>query len=171
MLPEFNVKSKYPLLTGAAVCLFVAARCFWLWQPERQVLLHQRHFLDAVGDRKWKKIEAFLADDFRDRFGHDKAWALRESKEVLRHFFALTIEDSETAASFTTPEGAGPNMATVTAFLKLAGSGTALAEYAKSEVNRSREPFTFAWRKQSWKPWDWQLTTVDHPLVGRGEWQ
>jgi len=165
MLPDFNPKSKVSLLFGAAIFILVAVRCIWLWQPERQVLLHQEHFIEAVSDRKWKKIDRFLADDFRDRFGHDKAWALKESREVLRQFFALTVLGEDTSNTFTTPDRRD---ATVTATLKIEGGGTPIAEYAKTEVNRSQHPFTFTWKQQSWKPWDWQLTSIDHPLMERG---
>jgi hypothetical protein len=165
MLRDFNPKSKASLLFGAAVFVLVAVRCIWLWQPERQVELHQRHFVGAVSDRKWKKIDRFLAEDFRDRFGHDKTWALKESREVLRQFFALTVREENTTIAFTTPER---REATVTATLKIDGGGTPIAEYAKSTVNSSQHPFTFTWKQKSWKPWDWQLTSIDHPLMERG---
>ncbi len=172
MFRDFNPKSKSSLLFGAVICALVAARCIWLWQPERQVLLHQKHFLYAVEERKWKKIDAFLAEDFRDRFDHDKAWVIKESREVLRQFFALTVLETDPSHAFSLPERTA---ATITTMLRIEGNGTPIAEFAKDAVNTSNQPFTFVWKQQSWKPWDWQLTSVDHPLMerarGRGEWQ
>jgi hypothetical protein len=162
---DFNPKSKASLLFGAAIAAMVTVRCIWLWQPERQVELHQQHFIEAVSDRKWKKIDHFLAEDFRDRFDHDKAWALKESREVLRQFFALTVKENRTNLALATP---GRQEATVTSTLKIEGGGTPIAEYAKTTVNSSTKPFTFTWKQKSWKPWDWQLTSIDHPLMARG---
>ncbi len=168
MSPKFNLKPKTLFLIGAVAGLLLGGRCVWLWQPERQVSLHQRHFLEAVADRKWKKIAAALADDFRDSAGHDKAWALKESREVLRQFFVLSVREREAGTAFATPER---REATVTTRFRLEGNGTPVAEYAMEVVNGSGAPFVFVWKRQGWKPWDWQITAIRHPLVQRAAWE
>lgn len=56
-----------------------------------------------------------------------------------------------------------PDSATTRTVLKISGNGGPVAQIVMERVNTLRGPFTFAWRKASWRPWDWQLTSVDHP--------
>lgn len=133
--------------------------CLWLWQPERQVLKHHEHFIKAAETRNWRRVEAFIDAGYSDRWGHDKAFVLRESREILRQFFALSIVSAVGSCDVI------GHAATVSATLKMAGTGTPIAEMAKNEVNALRAPFVFEWKRQSWKPWDWKLTRVDHPQL------
>jgi len=132
-------------------------RCLWLWQPQRQVILHQDHLLDAAQERNWKRFDSFIAPNYSDRWGHDKAFLVRESSEVLRQFFGLTIQRQRIECRLN------GNTAIVLDRLKLDGKGTALATMATSAVNDLHEPFTFEWKRQSWKPWDWALVSADQP--------
>lgn len=151
-----NLKPKFLLVAT----LLVTARCVWLWQPERQVLLHQRHFLTAVEDRKWAKVGFFMDNGFHDQFGHDKAWILKESQEIFRQFFVLTIQDRDTAVKFDR------NRAHVSTLLRIDGTGTPVAQYLQQTVNaENSKPFQFEWRHASWLPWDWKLTAIDHPVL------
>ncbi len=146
---------------SAAALAFVAwvLYCLWLWQPERQVRKHHEHFIKAAENRNWRRVDAFVGPRYSDRWGHDKAFLLRESREILRQFFALSIESPVESCEVIS------DTATVSAKLKMAGTGTAIAEYAKNQVNALREPFVFEWKRQSWKPWDWALTRADHPQL------
>ena len=153
---NFHSKAKI----GLSLTALVAAWCFWLWQPERQVRLHQRHLLDAAQDRKWQKLNALLDDGFRTPNGHDKTLALQQLGEVLQPFFALQIVDSETKTAL---DGRTGSVRTV---LRINGTGLPLAEAVKTGVNQSHEPFEFIWKRNSWKPWDWRLVHTAHPLIG-----
>lgn len=139
--------------------VLVALWCLWLWQPERQVRLHQRHMLDAAGKRDWAKLNAMLAADFRTPAGHDKTMALQQANEVLRQFFTLEFLDSETEITVNGQSGQ------VRTRLRLEGKGSPIAEMAKSLLDESKEPFVFTWKHVSWKPWDWQLVSADHPII------
>lgn len=139
-------------------CLF----CLWLWQPERQVRLHQMHLLDAAEGRDWKRFAPAIGADYTDRWGHDKAFLVRETSEVLRQFFALTIHREEIALD----AGEGRGRASVR--LRLEGNGTAIAQYALRTVNAIETPFVFEWRQRSWKPWDWTLAGADNPNLHIG---
>ncbi|HWL51712.1 MAG TPA: hypothetical protein VNQ90_04710 [Chthoniobacteraceae bacterium] len=162
-------KNKALLPAVLAVLLLWSGYCLWLWQPERQVALHQRHLLDAIERRQWNALRDFLADDFEDAQGHDKVWVLKESREMLRHFHIfLTIEDRDT--THLLPErtdGSGPVVAKVHSLLRIDGRGSALVDEIKRRVNATDEPFEFHWRKSGWKPWEWQLVYVTHPLLGQ----
>lgn len=98
-----------------------------------------------------------MADDYSDRWGHDKSAVIAHSREVFSQFFAieLTAQDLAVAES----DGIG----TASARLQLRGSGGPLAQFAIERVSTLREPFTFTWRLRSGKPWDWVLTRVEQP--------
>ena len=150
---------KYKLGITVVLAMIVILRFLYLWQPQRQVELHQRHFLMAAQDRQWGKFDSFFGDDFRTPAGQDRAWALQQSHEVLRQFIALEIRTSNPQSTIT------GDTAHVSNVLHIEGSGTQLAGMAKSAVNQSTAPFAFTWKRKSWKPWDWQLISVDHPLL------
>lgn len=159
--PQFH-NAKFPFLCGVVLALILGVRCIRLWQPERQIELHQAHLLTALGDRHWKKVDRFIAPTFTDRVGHDKAWVLRESREVLRQFIALDIKAIDPEIE---PLAATPEIGVVRSRLQIIGTGSPIANYAKETVNSSTHPFLFTWKRQSWKPWDWQLTTLDQPIL------
>jgi hypothetical protein len=146
-------------LAAAAFLLCSALYAAWLWQPERQVRLHHAHFLGAVERRKWDKVQGFVADNYSDRWGHDKEFVLREAREVFRQFLFLTIQGEPQSCSITGRE------AEIRAPIRLAGDGSPIAHLVVERVNALREPFAFAWARQSWRPWDWQLTRLDHPAL------
>lgn len=146
--------------TAIVLALIVAATLFHRWQPEQQIARHQKALLTALSDRNWKKVNRLLAADFKLRTGHDREWILREAREVLRQFIALEITAVDPALDH--PEA---DRGTVRSRLQVKGNGSPIAHYAKDAVNTAQEPFVFQWKHQSWKPWDWQLTTIAHPLL------
>jgi hypothetical protein len=145
-----GTNSRIALALTSLLVVAVALYDLRLWQPERQ---------------DWKRFSTFLSTQYHDRWGHDKTFTVRETSEVLRQFFALTIEREEVRFELAN------DRAMVAERLKLEGNGTAIAQFARQEVNRLREPFVFEWTRQSWKPWDWQLTRADNAQLRVGEWQ
>lgn len=129
------------------------------------MLRHQRHLLEAAETKHGARLAAFIDGHYTDRWGHDKPFVVRQTSEILRQFFVLTIRNETVAVAVNGPH------ATVSAQLKLDGQGTAFAAYAQQAVNGLREPFVFAWTRVSWKPWDWQLIRVDQPELRLGEWE
>lgn len=147
---------KYAPWAALAVPAF-ALYLAWLWQPERQVRLHTTHFLKKVERRNWDAVRAFLADDYADRWEHDKESALTDAREVFRQFLFLTIENRTDSVTFT------GDHAEARTIVKISGRGGPLTELVMERVNSLREPFTFTWRRASGMPWDWQLTRIDQP--------
>lgn len=129
----------------------------WLWQPERQVRLHTSHFLKEVERRDWEDAGKFLARDYSDRWDHTKESAISDAREVFRSFLFLTIENRTDKCDI-----AG-DRATTNTVIKISGSGSPIAQMIMERVNGLHGPFVFGWRQASWKPWDWELTRVDHP--------
>jgi hypothetical protein len=142
------------IVSGAAIVLLVlGAWLVWLWQPERQVRLHQKHFLQAVERRNWRAVERFLADDYADRWEQDKARVLSGCQEVFRQFLFLTVEHQ--IEDCLVEGGSG----TARTMVKITGSGGPFAQQAVTTVNALREPFVFSWERRGlW--WDWELVRV-----------
>lgn len=129
----------------------------WWWlQPERQVRRAQERLISAIENRDLVALERILADDYRDQWGHNKGIVISHMKEVLRQFLFLTVEHQETSFTF-----AG-NTWVVREKITLKGSGGPLANHAKDEVNRLREPFTITWR-QNGGATKWVLVSVAQP--------
>ena len=143
-----------------AVALFVGLLyLLLLWQPARQVRLHQAHFLGAMEKKDAKRLSEFIADKYSDRWGHDKEFVIRESREIFGHFIACRLQQEERYLERQGQE------ATVGAQIILTGTGSPIADYAKQRIGELTEPFVFRWERQSWKPWDWQLVSVNQPQL------
>lgn len=151
-------------LLGASALLAIVLWCAWLWQPERQIRLHQRNLLQAVEGRDWDRVAEFLDDNYSDRWGHDKGFVLREAREAFRQFIALEAQGE--IVDLSVEPGAG----TVLVRLSMRGRGGPVAELVMSRVNALHEPWRFQWRQGN-RPWKWSLVRIDHPeleLSGAG---
>lgn len=145
-------------MPAAAVALALfGLYLLWLWQPERQVRLHTSHFLKKVEQRNWEAARKFLANDYHDRWEHDAETAIGDAREAFRQFLFVTIENRTDSCEMA------PGSATTRTVIKISGQGGPVAQLVMERVNTLHGPFTFDWRQASWKPWDWQLTKVDHP--------
>ncbi len=143
-------------LGAAAALLALALWLAWLWQPERQVRLHTAGLLKAIERRNWNKVQDQFADNYSDRWGHDKAFVLSGLHQVFGSFVFLKIEHENLSVS-------AASGSTITR-VKMSGQGSVVAQYVMTKVNGLGEPFTFTWLRRG-KPWDWQLTSVDHPTL------
>jgi hypothetical protein len=146
-------KQLYIIVSAALLALLVYFTR--LWQPERQVRLHTAHLLKAVEGRSWKKVDAFVADNYSDRWSHDKGFVMSASKEVFGQFLFLSIQDQTLSCSISGSAGVTRDT------IKITGSGSPLAQAVIERANGLREPFVFTWERMSWKPWDWRLTRFD----------
>jgi hypothetical protein len=141
---------------ASLVVVTIMLRCLWLWQPERQLLLHQAHFRGAVERRDWARIRTMLDPDYADRWGHTRDTGIEDARQALGQFFVLTVT-AEPVSDELTAEGG-----TVTERWKIDGTGTELAPLVEQRVNAVETPFEFQWKHTSWKPWDWTLIRVDN---------
>ena len=153
MTPRSILISAALALAALAVFLVV------LWSPERQVRLHQKHLLAAVSKKDWPRFASFIAEDYSDRWGHDKTFVRAAAREVFAQFFVLEITMQNPAVS------AGGGNGEVSARLVAKGTGSPVAQMVIEKLQELREPFTFRWRQRSWKPRDWALARVDQPAL------
>lgn len=128
------------------------------WMPSAQVQKKTGQLLTAAGDRNWKSVGRFMSDEYRDAWGLDKEAALRLAGEAGRHFFALVITPA--GEPVVVPDG---DRMIWRGRLVFGGRGNAVGEAMLSRASEFREDFVFAWRRESWKPWDWKLVSVSQP--------
>lgn len=147
---------KYAL-TGAIVLVLWALWLAWLWQPERQVRLHTSHFLKKVERRNWAATKEMMAEDFTDRWEHNKASAIEDAQMVFSQFVFVTIENRTESCTM------GEREATAHTKVKISGNGGGVVQLAMSRVNSLQQPFAFTWRKVSSAPWHWELIRIDQP--------
>lgn len=147
------------LIASVAVASLLALGLWlaWLWQPERQVRRHTETFIRSVENRNWGKVERLLAQDYTDRWNHDKAFVVGSLREVFRNFIFVDIEYDVTSANATN----GRAIARV----QISGQGGPIAQFVVSKVNSLGAPFSFTWRKSGSWPWQWELISVDHPTL------
>ncbi|MGA3170530.1 MAG: hypothetical protein ABSE62_05905 [Chthoniobacteraceae bacterium] len=131
-------------------------RFLWLWQPERQLLLHQAHLREAVEGRNWGRLEGLIDPGYSDGWGYTRETGMSEARQWLGQFFAMTITAEPVEDHLTAGGGI------VTERWKMEGTGTEAASMVVERVNSVTDPFVFQWKHGSWKPWDWTLARVDN---------
>ena len=146
------------LVQGGAMLLVAAG----LWAgfeltPGRRLARSQDRLLQAAGDRNWPRVRELMADDYRDAWGQNREEAVARASEVLQNFLILEILSEDTIV-----EQRGRD-AEISARLRLRGRGNALGEEIISRANSLESHFQFAWRRKSWKPWDWKLVSLNQP--------
>jgi hypothetical protein len=157
------VRASWLLTALSAVLVIWLVWLFLLWRPARQAELHTLNLLERASARDWPAVEAMMAADYRDAWGHDRASAIDEARQLFSHFFALQIvalaplriTDENEALAVSAPVG-------------VFGSGTAVAQAVIEEVREARGDAVFVWRRVGGWPWQWALAEVRHAeLAGR----
>jgi hypothetical protein len=136
------------LIVAAVWGVYVAL----LWQPERQVLLHNLHLLEEIEKHDWKAVGDFVDVHYQDRWENDRARLLERLREVFRMLPNARIEAR--SPSVRTGNGRGHWTAKIT--IKSTGE---FADYIESRVNSLDVPFEFEWQRGAW-PWNWKLVSV-----------
>jgi len=141
--------------------ILLASLGWWAWglRAENQIEKASQGVLKAASNRNWKKLQTYMASDYKDQWGMDGNQMVQSASNVLSQFFVVDIV--ATAPAQITING---NQAEWSAPLRVEGKGTAIAEaIIEHSATTLRSPFTFTWRKQSWKPWDWKLVSTKQP--------
>lgn len=150
--------SRNQLYAGLLAAVALGVYLFQLWTPERQVELHSRNLLAAIEENDASALRDFLAGDYRDDWGHDKAVVLSRLRQVVP--YATRGGQLVPHGVVARADGAeGQWRARIT----LEADANELAAPLIGHVNAVSEPFVLQWRRQSWKPWDWQLVRVSNP--------
>jgi hypothetical protein len=142
---------------GLTIALGVGLFLLWLWRPERQIRVHSEHLLRAIEHKNWTSVGDFIATDYQDQWGNDRARLLQRTREVLRYLRGLRIEASNVVMR---TEGRAGYW---TAGIKIDAEPNELTAAVKEHVNALSTPFELEWRRLSKKPWDWKLARVSNP--------
>ncbi len=150
---------KNSFIAGAIVALVFGLWLAQLWRAENQVRLHSEHFLRQIEKRNVAAAGDFLAQDYHDDWGQDRALLLSRLRLVLQSFSSLTI--TATGPQVTLHSSA----ATWSAPIQLEGAGGEFAPQIIGRVNSLTKSFELHWRHESWHPWDWKLVEVSNPAL------
>ena len=143
---------------GVIIAVAWGAYLFRLWQPQRQIELHNRHLLEQIEEHDWKAVGEFIGENYQDRWGNDRKLLLERLPQVFRALGKTRIEAS--AVAVRREEGRGYLTAKVT----VTGTGE-LADYIQNRVNSLEAPFEFEWQPGATWPWDWKLVAVRNPAL------
>jgi hypothetical protein len=145
--------------TGLGLALLSGTYLLWLWQPQRQVRRHTEHLFEAVEKRSWTRLGEFIAPDFSDQWGDDRARLLERTHDALRYVRAMRIVASEASVQTHHRRAVWTGRITIEA-----DQGEVTAEI-KSRVNSLATPFELEWRRLSANPWNWKLVRVSNPSL------
>jgi hypothetical protein len=152
-------------LWGGAVVLAALALFFALpyLSPSRGLERAWDDLLTAIEDKDAEALERRMAANYRDGFGFDRAGAIEAMIKVRGQFVVCRLrrEKSELALD---PSG---KSAITRALMRLSGNGSPAAQGAIHASQASETPTSFRWRRETWKPWDWQLVGLDNPDAAR----
>lgn len=149
------------ILYGAGIVL-LALWCGHLWSGERQVRVHQQRLLNALQHKRWGTLEGLLSPKYSDRWGHDKQFVVGACRQVFGWMSSPVIDRQMDAPEM------GEGLATIRGRIQIHASGE-MGTVVADRVNGLASPFVFEWSHASWKPWDWQLVSVEQPELDLGD--
>ena len=142
---------------GLAIALGVGIYLFRLWQPERQVRGHTANFFHAIEHKNWDAAANFIAADYQDQWGNDRARVLERLREGFRYVRGPRIIASNPSVQVETQRAVWSGKIT------LYSSDDDVMEVLDQRVNSLQSPFELEWHHLSGKPWDWKLARVSNP--------
>ncbi|HEX3817370.1 MAG TPA: hypothetical protein VHW03_03680 [Chthoniobacterales bacterium] len=159
-----HVSFKNGFYAGLLAAFILGIWLVQLWNPENQVRLHSENLLARVEARSLSGAGDFVAANYRDDWGDDRAQMVTRLRLISRLVNSLTISADDVQTQVAGPTG------TWRARLHVAAQGEAAAEITE-RVNGLTTPFLLRWQRESWKPWDWQLVEISNPelQIPRGD--
>lgn len=160
-----TLPSRRILLVAVGALLLVALLLGIPWlSPTRGAERAWKNLVTAIQDNDQAELATYLGNDYKDGFGLDREGALKLVATVRGQFIVCTIrfEQPETVMDVN------KRVAITRARILLHGQGTPLATAAIQASQASQTPTEFRWRRNSWKPWDWRLVSVENADAARG---
>jgi hypothetical protein len=118
----------------------------------------QEDFLQRIVKRKRHQALLLTSETYRDVWEFDRNQLELALRDVDSQFLSLQLTPSQETSSYT------DGSYLYTARLRLQGQTIGpVGPMMISEANQIQNPFTFHWKKESWWPWSWRLTKIDHP--------
>lgn len=145
---------KWSLAATALILLYFV---FVHWAPERQVRVKQEQLVLAIAGSDRDTYTALISPVYRDEWNFDRDKLLKAIRQLNRQF--ISLQATWTPGVQTTSD----STASATGKIQLTGRGNMIGQEAMTRINRLKNPFTFQWKKESWKPWGWRLVRIDQP--------
>jgi hypothetical protein len=142
---------------GLTIALCIGLCLVWLWRSEHQVRLHTEHFFRAVDGRNWETVADFVADDYQDQWGDDRARLLERLREGFRWVRGSSITAPSVLVQVET------SRAVWIGRIIVYSSDGGVMQVLDERVNTLSTPFELEWHHVSRKPWDWKLVRVSNP--------
>ncbi len=139
---------------GLVLALVLGIYLFFLWQPRRQIYLHNEHFLHAIEQKSWSKVRDFMDKGYQNQWGQGRELVLSRLREVLRALRNFRINRQEQSIDVAQRAGEWRGRITVDSDID------EVSTMFKERVNALEKPFELRWQQQSGKPWDWKLVRV-----------
>jgi hypothetical protein len=143
---------------GIIVAVIWGIYLFRLWQPQRQIELHNTHLLAQIEKHNWKAVGEFIGDTYQDQWGNDRTLLLHRLPQAVGALSNTQIEASDVAIRREAGRGY------CTAKIMVKGTGE-FADYIQTRVNSLQTPFEFEWQSGATWPWDWKLVSVRNPAL------
>ena len=141
---------------GLVLAICIGLYLVWLWRPEHQVRLHTENFFHAIDHRNWDAVGDFIASDYQDQWGYDRAQVLERMREGFRWVRGSRIIASNPNVQMEAGRGVWTGKITVYS------SDDGVMELLDERVNKLPTPFKLEWIQLSGKPWDWKLGRVSN---------
>ena len=156
--PGSSVSFRNGFYVGLAGAVIFGLYLLRLWQPQRQIELHNANLLAQLEGHNWKAVGAFIGEKYQDRWGNNRDLLLERLPQVFRAIGKTRIDSSGIA--IRRDGGVGY----LRARIRIHGTGE-YADYIQTRVNSLEEPFEFEWQRGATWPWDWKLTSVKNPAL------
>jgi len=144
---------------GLTAALCIGLFLLWLWRPERQVKRHTENLLHAIEHKNWANAGSFIANDYHDQWGDDRARLLERMREGFQYLQNLKI------SAFSVSVQAQQRRAHWLGRIWIDGGPSELMESLKEQVNSLATPFDLEWHRLSRKPWDWKLVGASNSAL------
>jgi len=139
---------------GVVVVIVLAWGGFEL-TPGRRLDRTFDHLIRAVEKRDWETVKQLMAEDYRDQWGMDRETAVSLGKDAFGQFLTLMITEENRRRSISGKD------AMIETRLRLTGRASMIGEMVMEKANALQNDFQFAWKRKSWKPWDWKLVSIN----------
>lgn len=137
------------------VAIFVLTWAGLEFTPGRRLDRTFDRLIRAVEKRDWVTVTELMAEDYRDQWGMTREEAVNLGKDAFGQFLTLQIGEENRKRSITGPDGL------IEAKLRLTGRASPIGEMVIQRANALENDFQFAWKRKSWKPWDWKLVSIN----------
>jgi hypothetical protein len=152
------------LIAGGVLLVLAVLIALPFFSPARGVERAWDDVLEAIQDNDGEALGELLGEDYADGFGLNRAEALKLAAAVRGHFVVCSVR-RVSSELIMDPSG---KSAVSRGLIRLGGNGSPVAQSAIHASEASQTPTAFRWRRNSWKPWDWRLVSVDNPDAARG---